>query len=146
MLIHIPEPQATSQDTCPKTALIAKTPLASVVAKRATLDAIALLLPRAVLQVVVRVIDVDSPVISRATARPMLVDSPTTTPVTPVALEVLEAASATSADVLVTLRAIACVQLDSVDTLVGVEVAAVADTTKVVVVLLSASPVVVLDT
>jgi len=140
---------ATSQDTCPKTALIAKTPLASVVAKRATLDAIALLLPRAaVLQVVVRVIDVDSPVISRATARPMLVDSPTITPVTPVALEVvLEAASATSADVLVTLRAIACVQLDSVDTLVGVEVAAAAaDTTKVVVVLPSASPVVVSDT
>ena len=101
VLIHNPEPQATSQDTCPKTALIAKNPLASVVAKRATLDAIALLLPRAVLQEVVHVIDVDSPAISRATAHPMLVDSPTTAviPAGVEALEALEAASATSADV-----------------------------------------------
>jgi hypothetical protein len=100
----------------------------------------------------VHAIDVDSQAISRAIARPMLVDKPTMVVVVAAAAAaaVLEAANATSADALAILRATACVQLDLEDILV-VEV----DTTKVVaaavvvvveVVLLSASRVVALDT
>jgi hypothetical protein len=97
----------------------------------------------------VHAIDVDSQAISRAIARPMLVDRPTIAVVAAAAAAALEAANATSADALAILRATACVQLDLEDILV-VEV----DTTKVAaaaavvveVVLLSASRVVALDT